>query len=68
MPNGLAGKGAHETPGSRSLDPSRRVLLTVLTPAEVAEFNQSVAAIHIPGARLPDAILGFSRVEAPTRP
>jgi len=36
-----------------------------LTPDEFAELNQSVAAIQIRGARLPDAVLAFSGVEAP---
>lgn len=37
------------------------------TPAELAELNQSVAAIQIRGARLPDAVLVFSGVEAPPK-
>lgn len=37
------------------------------TPAELAELNQSVAAIQIRGARLPDAVLVFSDVEAPPK-
>lgn len=37
------------------------------TPAEVAELNRSVQAIEIKGARLPDAVLAFSDVEAPVR-
>lgn len=37
------------------------------TPAEVAELNRSVQAIEIKGARLPDAVLAFSNVEAPVR-
>ena len=36
-----------------------------LTPAEVARLNQSIAAIAIRGARLPDAVLAYSGVEAP---
>jgi aryl-alcohol dehydrogenase-like predicted oxidoreductase len=35
--------------------------------AELAELNQSVAAIHIQGARLPAAVLAFSGVEAPLK-
>lgn len=38
------------------------------TPAELAELNRSVAAIRIRGARLPDAVLVFSGVEAPPKP
>jgi len=34
------------------------------TPAELAELNRSVSAIQIRGARLPDAVLVFSGVEA----
>lgn len=37
------------------------------TPTEVAELNRSVQAIEIKGARLPDAVLAFSDVEAPVR-
>jgi aryl-alcohol dehydrogenase-like predicted oxidoreductase len=37
------------------------------TPAELAELNASVAAIQIQGARLPDAVLAFSGVEAPEK-
>ena len=37
------------------------------TPAELAELNQSVAAIQIRGTRLPDAVLVFSGVEAPPK-
>jgi aryl-alcohol dehydrogenase-like predicted oxidoreductase len=37
------------------------------TPAELAELNRSVAAIQIRGARLPDAVLVFSDVEAPPK-
>ncbi|MCX7290160.1 aldo/keto reductase [Janthinobacterium sp.] len=36
-----------------------------LTSAEVAELNQAVAAIRVQGARLPDAVLAYSGVEAP---
>jgi aryl-alcohol dehydrogenase-like predicted oxidoreductase len=35
------------------------------TPVELAELNASVSKIHIRGARLPDAVLAFSGVEAP---
>ncbi|MDO8071509.1 aldo/keto reductase [Janthinobacterium sp. SUN176] len=38
------------------------------TPAEVAELNQAVAAIRVRGARLPDAVLAYSGVEAAVRP
>ncbi|MCM2564588.1 MULTISPECIES: aldo/keto reductase [Janthinobacterium] len=38
-----------------------------LTSGEVAELNQAVAAIPIRGARLPDAVLAYSGVEAPLR-
>jgi aryl-alcohol dehydrogenase-like predicted oxidoreductase len=38
------------------------------TPSEVAELNRSVAAIQVHGARLPDAVLVYSGVEAPSRP
>lgn len=38
------------------------------TPDELAELNQSVAAIQIRGARLPDAVQVFSDVEAPLKP
>ena len=38
-----------------------------LTPAELAELNASAAAIQIQGARLPDAVLAFSGVEAPEK-
>lgn len=37
----------------------------VFTPAEVAEMNGAVAAIKVHGARLPDAVLQYSGVEAP---
>lgn len=39
-----------------------------LTPAELAELNRSVTAIQIRGARLPDAVLVYSGVEAPPKP
>lgn len=35
--------------------------------AELAELNAAVAAIEVQGARLPDAVLAFSGVEAPPR-
>ena len=38
------------------------------TPAELGELNRSVSAIQIRGARLPDAVLVFSGVEAPPKP
>ena len=37
------------------------------TPAELAEFTTAADAIEIRGARLPDAVLAFSEVEAPPR-
>jgi aryl-alcohol dehydrogenase-like predicted oxidoreductase len=37
------------------------------TPSEVAELNASVSAIKVQGARLPDAVLVYSGVEAPLR-
>ncbi|PJC99592.1 aldo/keto reductase [Janthinobacterium sp. BJB1] len=39
-----------------------------LTSAELAELNQAVAAIEVQGARLPDAVLAYSGVEAAVRP
>jgi aryl-alcohol dehydrogenase-like predicted oxidoreductase len=39
----------------------------VFTATEVAELNKSVAAIQIKGARLPDAVLAHSGVEAPLK-
>jgi aryl-alcohol dehydrogenase-like predicted oxidoreductase len=36
-----------------------------LTPGELAELNQSVSAIKVRGARLPEAVQVFSDVEAP---
>ncbi|KAB8060151.1 aldo/keto reductase [Janthinobacterium sp. FT14W] len=39
-----------------------------LTSAEAAELNQAVAAIKVQGARLPDAVLAYSGVEAAVRP
>jgi aryl-alcohol dehydrogenase-like predicted oxidoreductase len=38
-----------------------------LTAAEADELNGAVAAIAVQGARLPDAVLAFSGVEAPPR-
>jgi aryl-alcohol dehydrogenase-like predicted oxidoreductase len=38
------------------------------TASELTELNQSVAAIQIRGARLPEAVLAFSGVEAPAKP
>jgi aryl-alcohol dehydrogenase-like predicted oxidoreductase len=37
------------------------------TAAELQELNSAVSAIQIRGARLPDAVLAFSGVEAPPR-
>jgi aryl-alcohol dehydrogenase-like predicted oxidoreductase len=37
------------------------------SPSEVTELNQAVAAIQVRGARLPDAVLVFSGVEAPPK-
>lgn len=37
------------------------------TPDELVELNRSVAAIQVRGARLPDAVLAFSDVEAPPK-
>lgn len=37
------------------------------TPDELAELNQSVAAIEIRGARLPDVVQAYSGVEAPPK-
>lgn len=34
------------------------------TPAELSELNRAVSAIQVRGARLPDAVLAFSGVEA----
>jgi aryl-alcohol dehydrogenase-like predicted oxidoreductase len=38
------------------------------TSSEVTELNQAVAAIRVQGARLPDAVLAYSGVEAAVRP
>ena len=37
------------------------------TAAELAEFTTSLNAIAVRGARLPDAVLAYSEVEAPER-
>ncbi|WP_404286370.1 aldo/keto reductase [Microvirga sp. RSM25] len=37
------------------------------SPSEVTELNQAVAEIQVRGARLPDAVLVFSGVEAPPK-
>lgn len=37
------------------------------TPAEIAELNAAVRAIEVHGQRLPDRVLAFSGVEAPSR-
>ncbi|MBI4976541.1 MAG: aldo/keto reductase [Spirochaetes bacterium] len=37
------------------------------TTAELNELNRSISAIQILGARLPDAVLAFSNVEAPLK-
>jgi aryl-alcohol dehydrogenase-like predicted oxidoreductase len=37
------------------------------TAAELAELNAAVAAVQVQGARLPDAVLAYSEVEAPPR-
>jgi len=37
------------------------------TATEIAELNRAVAAISVKGARLPDAVLAFSGVEAPPK-
>ena len=37
------------------------------TPSELAELNGAVSAIQIRGARLPDQVLVFSGVEAPSK-
>ncbi|MBB3221658.1 aldo/keto reductase [Pseudoduganella umbonata] len=38
------------------------------SPDDIAELNQEVAAIEVRGARLPDAVLALSGVEAPPKP
>jgi hypothetical protein len=37
------------------------------TADELKQFNQEVSAIEIKGLRLPQAVLNFSNVEAPTK-
>jgi hypothetical protein len=37
------------------------------TAAELAELDGAVSAIQVQGARLPEQVLVFSRVEAPPR-
>lgn len=37
------------------------------TSGELAELNRAVSAIQVRGARLPDAVLAFSNVEAPAK-
>jgi len=37
------------------------------TPSELSELNASVASFEVRGARLPDAVLAFSGVEAPPK-
>lgn len=37
------------------------------TPDEIADLNKSVALIHTQGARLPEQVLAYSRVEAPAK-
>ncbi len=37
------------------------------TPQEIVELNASVATISVQGARLPDAVLAYSDVEAPLK-
>ena len=41
--------------------------LVQFSPSEVTELNQAVSAIQVRGARLPDAVLVFSGVEAPPK-
>jgi aryl-alcohol dehydrogenase-like predicted oxidoreductase len=38
-----------------------------LSPTEISELNAAVRAIQVQGARLPDAVLAYSGVEAPAR-
>ncbi len=38
------------------------------TGDEITELNQSVSAIEVQGARLPDGLLALSGVEAPPKP
>ena len=37
------------------------------TPAELADLDGAVRAVKVQGARLPDAVLAYSGVEAPPR-
>lgn len=37
------------------------------TPEELAELNAAAGAIQVQGARLPDAVLVYSGVEAPEK-
>jgi aryl-alcohol dehydrogenase-like predicted oxidoreductase len=37
------------------------------SPVEITELNESVSAIKVQGARLPDAVQAYSDVEAPTK-
>lgn len=37
------------------------------TPAELAELNAAVSVVDVKGARLPDAVLAYSGVEAPAK-
>jgi aryl-alcohol dehydrogenase-like predicted oxidoreductase len=38
-----------------------------LTPSELAELTEAASMIHVEGARLPDAVLAYSDVDAPAR-
>lgn len=38
-----------------------------LTPSELAELNATASSIQIQGARLPEAVLALSELEAPPR-
>ena len=37
------------------------------TPAELDELNVAASAIGVQGMRLPDSVLAFSEVEAPSK-
>jgi hypothetical protein len=52
-----------ETSCTLNYAPSCHVIVQ-FTPEEVTELNVAVAAIEIRGARLPDAVLVFTGVEA----
>ncbi|MCK9817120.1 aldo/keto reductase [Pseudomonas sp. MAFF 302046] len=39
-----------------------------LTPQELSELNSAVAGIKVQGARLPDTVLAYSGIEAPSKP